>query len=81
MTEALGGLAAIAGNGYGWRLREILSNHDSESMQFRKDLQSPGGGAGWLAREADAVGDPSLRLKNGCARDDAGGYEVKPVPL
>ena len=32
----------------------------------------PGSGAVWLARRAGSAGDPSLRLKNGCAQDDTG---------
>jgi hypothetical protein len=36
-----------------------------------------GGDAIWLARRAGQAGDPSLRLKNGCAQDDADGNRVR----
>ena len=37
-------------------------------------------GRGISPGETQNVGDPSLRLKNGCAQDDAGGYGYNPRP-
>jgi hypothetical protein len=51
-------------------------------MGIEKGFEFPkvfnfGGGAIWLARRAGQAGDPSLRLKNGCAQDDAGGRSAR----